>query len=197
MPQVQRSRFWMAVIAVQAACAALAAADAPLLTEVTPQHIEQMRQTHWAFQPVQRPQVPAVQDGSWISTPVDAFVLAKLEAAGVKPSPKADRHTLIRRAYFDMIGLPPTYEQVQAFVNDTSADAWSKVVESLLSSPHYGERWARHWLDVARYADTSGYVGGGGNNRYAFAWTYRDYVIRAFNEDKGYDRFIVEQIAAD
>jgi hypothetical protein len=113
---------------------------------------------HWAFKAPVTPPVPAVRDPAWIANPIDNFVLAKLEAAGLGPSPPADKRTLIRRATFDLIGLPPTPQEVEAFLADTSADAFAKVVDRLLASPHYGERWGRHWLDVARYADDKGYV---------------------------------------
>jgi mono/diheme cytochrome c family protein len=152
--------------------------------------------THWAFRPVSNPRPPAVRQSHWVRTSVDRFILARLEAKGLSPSPEADRRTLIRRATFDLLGLPPTPEEVEAFVKDTSADAWEKVVDRLLASPHHGERWARHWLDVARYADTKGYVFFQ-EKEYPWAWTYRDYVIRVFNEDLPYDRFIREQLAAD
>jgi hypothetical protein len=153
---------------------------------------------HWAFQPLQRVSIPQVQNTSWIANPIDSFILAKLEQNDMKPSAPADKRTLIRRATFDLTGLPPTPEQVQAFVDDTSPDAYAKVVDRLLASPQYGERWGRYWLDVARYADTKGDVK---QNRetsiYPFAWTYRDYVIRSFNDDKPYNRFLLEQIAGD
>lgn len=153
---------------------------------------------HWAWQPVKREALPQVSDPGWCQTPVDYFILAKLDAAGLKPSPPADKRTLIRRATFDLIGLPPTPEEVQDFVNDDSPDAFTKVVDRLLASPHYGECWARHWLDVARYSDTKGQPKRNvEDNLNPFAWTYRDYVIRSFNEDKPYNRFILEQIAAD
>jgi hypothetical protein len=153
---------------------------------------------HWAFKPVQNPAVPEVKDKTWPKTPVDNFILAKLEAKGMKPSAPTDRQTLIRRVTYDLIGLPPTTDEVRAFVEDKSPDAYPRLVERLLASPHYGERWARYWLDVARYADTTGSAGvGGRDNRFIYAWTYRDYVVRSFNEDKGYDRFICEQLAAD
>src|SRR4051794_14759663 len=153
---------------------------------------------HWAFQPVTRPAVPAVQNKAWVRTPVDAFVLAKLEQNGMHPSPPASKEALIRRATYDLIGLPPTPEEVRAFVSDRSADAFEKVVDRLLASPHYGERWGRFWLDSARYSDTSGIENANrGDYRYAHAWTYRDYVIQAFNDDKPYDQFLREQIAAD
>ena len=154
---------------------------------------------HWAYQPVKKPAVPQVKDASWVKSPVDAFVLAKLEQNGMKPSPVASKEALIRRATYDLIGLPPTPEEVQAFIGDTSPKAFEKVVERLLASPHYGERWGRFWLDSARYSDTTGIEGNARNQeyRYAHAWTYRDYVIKAYNEDKPYDQFLMEQIAAD
>lgn len=159
--------------------------------------VEHLKQTHWSLQPVADPELPSVEREDWVQTPVDRFVLAKLEEAGLEPSLQADRRTLIRRAYFDLIGLPPTFEQVEAFVADESPDAWAKVIDELLASPHYGERWGRHWLDVARYGDTTGYIAGSAPTRYPYAYTYRDYVINAFNDDKPYDQFIVEQLAAD
>lgn len=159
--------------------------------------IEARAKTHWAFQPVANPPVPEVKRKKWVKTPIDAFILAKLEEAKLKPSPQADKRTLIRRAYFDLIGLPPSPEQVEAFEKDRSPNAFEKVVDELLSSPHYGERWGRHWLDVARYADTKGYLAGNEERRFPFSWTYRDWVIRAFNEDLPYDQFLVQQIAAD
>jgi mono/diheme cytochrome c family protein len=152
--------------------------------------------THWAFQPVRKPALPPTRDSQWPGTPIDRFILAKLEDRGLRPSAPADRRVLIRRVTFDLIGLPPTPEEVQAFVADTSASAYEKVIDRLLSSPHYGERWGRYWLDVARYADTKGYVFFEENN-FPWAWTYRDYVIRAFNDDLPYDRFLMEQLAAD
>ena len=164
--------------------------------------IQQRSKTHWAFQPVTKPAVPELK--SQISdfkcqtrNEVDAFVLARLEAAGLKPSAPADRRTLIRRATFDLHGLPPTPEEVAAFEADESANAFEKVVNRLLASPRYGERWGRHWLDVARYADTKGYVRLKDNPNFPCSWTYRDYVIRAFNEDLPFDQFIVQQLAAD
>jgi len=153
---------------------------------------------HWAWQKVQRQPIPEVSNPDWCQTPVDNFILAKLDANGLKPNPPADKRTLIRRASFDLIGLPPTPEEVQDFVNDTSPDAFAKVVDRLLASPHYGERWGRHWLDVARYSDTKGQPRRNTeDNANPFAWTYRDYVIRSFNENKPYNIFIMEQIAAD
>ena len=154
---------------------------------------------HWAFKPVSKPTPPAVANGAWVKNDVDRFVLAKLEARSMSPNPQADKRTLIRRAYYDVIGLPPTPEQVNAFLADVSPNAFEKVVDGLLASPHYGERWGRHWLDVARYSDTKGQP----NFRreetpfFPYAWTYRDYVIKSFNDDLPYDRFIREQLAAD
>jgi hypothetical protein len=153
--------------------------------------------SHWAFRPVSDPPVPKLRThDSGLSNPIDAFIRAKLDANGLKPSPPADKRTLIRRAYFDLIGLPPTFAEVEAFVNDPSPDAYEKLIDELLASPHYGERWGRHWLDVARYADSKGYVFQE-ERKYPFAYTYRDYVIRSFNEDKPYNQFIIEQLAAD
>jgi mono/diheme cytochrome c family protein len=167
--------------------------DAPrLMTEVA-----EARAKHWAFQPVQKPALPEVKKSRWVQTPVDNFILAKLEQEKLTPAKTADRRTLIRRLSYDLIGLPPTPDEVEAFVKNKSPDAYEKLVDRLLASPHYGERWGRHWLDVARYADTRGYLAGGEERRYMFSYTYRDYVIRAFNEDKPYDQFLIEQIAAD
>jgi len=149
---------------------------------------------HWAFQPIHEPRIP----DSASSNPIDALIAAKLESKGLKPSTRADKRTLIRRAYFDLIGLPPTWEQVNDFERDESPLAFEKVVDQLLASPHYGERWGRHWLDVARYADTKDGVLMYGEDRIRpFAYTYRDYVIRAFNADVPFDRIIHEQLAAD
>ncbi len=152
---------------------------------------------HWAYQPVKKQAPPTVTEVDRIQSPVDNFVAAKLEEKGMTLNKPADRATLIRRAYFDLIGIPPTPTEVQAFVNDKSTDAFAKVVDKLLESPHYGERWGRYWLDVARYSDTRGQDNRRNDSRYPYAWTYRDYVIKSFNEDKPYNRFIMEQVAAD
>ena len=153
---------------------------------------------HWAWQPLKKSAVPEPKDASWAKTPVDNFILARLEEKDLKPNPAADKRTLIRRATFDLIGLPPTPQELEDFVKDESPDAFAKVVDRLLASPQYGERWGRHWLDVARYSDTKGMVRRQREDfRYPFAYTYRDYVIRSFNDDKPYNIFIVEQIAAD
>ena len=152
----------------------------------------------WAWQPLTKPSVPEVKDKSWAQTPVDTFILAKLDEKGLKPNPVADKRTLIRRATFDLIGLPPTPEDVDAFLKDESPDAFAKVVDRLLASPHYGERWGRHWLDVARYSDTKGMVRRQREDPHSpWAWTYRDYVIKSFNDDKPYNQFVIEQLAAD
>jgi len=152
---------------------------------------------HWAFQPVKQPVVPAVKDSSWVQSPIDRFVLAKLESAGLHPNPLADKRTLIRRVTFDLTGLPPTEPEIQRFVADDSPGAFAQVVDRLLASPAYGEHWARYWLDVARYSDTKGDAPKRNDPRYPHAWTYRDYVIDAFNTDKPYSEFVLDQLAAD
>jgi hypothetical protein len=149
---------------------------------------------HWSFQPVRRPAVPAVRDRSWARSPVDSFVLARLEAAGLRPAPVADKRTLLRRVYLDLIGLPPTRAEQRSFLDDSSPEAFAHVVDALLARPEYGERWGRHWLDVARYAETNGYERDGAKPS---AWRYRDYVIDALNTDLPYDRFVREQLAGD
>src|SRR3984885_11021673 len=149
-----------------------------------------------SFQPLKDPPIPSVKEKSWAKTNIDHFVLAKLEAKGMKPVAAADRRALIRRVTLDLTGLPPTPEEVDAFVADKSSNAYEKVVDRLLASPRYGARWGRHWLDVARYADTKGFVFVPGRN-YPYAYTYPDYVTRAFNSDLPYDQFIVQQLAAD
>lgn len=153
--------------------------------------------THWSYQPVVSPPIPKVSDASWCKTEVDHFILSKLEEKGMKPSAPADKRTLIRRATFDLIGLPPSPKEVLDFVNDNSPTAYEKVVDRLLASPHYGERWGRYWLDVARYADTRGEVNKDNNTLNPFAWTYRDYVIKSLNSDRPYNLFIKDQLAAD
>jgi mono/diheme cytochrome c family protein len=156
------------------------------------------RREHWSFQPVKPVAVPEVAGAAWVATPVDAFILAKLEARQMKPAPPADKRALLRRATFDLTGLPPTPEEERDFAGDPSPDAFAKVVDRLLASPQYGGRWGRFWLDTARYADTRGDIKQNQDvPQYPFAWTYRDYVVRAFNEDKPYNRFLLEQIAGD
>ncbi|MCO6458231.1 MAG: PSD1 domain-containing protein, partial [Pirellulaceae bacterium] len=156
----------------------------------------------WSLQPVLEPAVPANSPGEFTSdtqwpepeNPIDAFVRERLRAAGMSPAPPADRRTLIRRVYFDVTGLPPTWEEVERFVADDSEHAWPRLVDRLLASPHYGQRWARHWLDVVRYAETSGYER---DQTKPFAWKYRDWVVDALNRDLPYDRFVLEQLAGD
>jgi hypothetical protein len=149
---------------------------------------------HWSLRPLGSPALPSVQDRQWPRTPVDNFVLARLEGKGMAPSGPADRRTLIRRAYFDLLGLPPRADEVSTFLADDSPDAFAKVVLRLLERPEYGERWARHWLDVAHYAETHGHDQ---DRPRTNAWPYRDYVIASFNADKPYARFVEEQIAGD
>ncbi len=149
---------------------------------------------HWSFQPVANPAPPATSDGAWPRNAIDRFVLARLEREGMHPAPEADRVAWLRRVCFDLTGLPPSPEQVAGFVADPRPDAYERVTDELLGSPRYGEHWAQHWLDVVRYADTHGFEV---NTERPNAWPYRDYVIRAFNDDTPYDRFIREQIAGD
>jgi hypothetical protein len=181
---------WVKMGAPDPRTAAAAPANGPPLSD--PVKVR----THWAFQPITLPAIPKVKNQRWVQTPIDAFVLAKLEAREMQPSRAADRRTLIRRATFDLTGLPPNEQETEDFVADKSPQAFARVVDRLLASPQYGERWGRHWLDVARYADTKGYVFEE-ERRYPYAYTYRDYVIRAFNEDLPFDRFVIEQLAAD
>jgi len=148
---------------------------------------------HWSFQPIVRHETPDVANANRVRTPIDAFVLRRLEAAHLAPSPEADRETLIRRLSLDLLGLPPTIEAVAAFVNDSSTDAYERLVDRLLASPHYGERQARHWLDVARYADSNGYTIDGPRS----IWKYRDWVVDAFNRDLPFDEFTIHQLAGD
>ena len=169
-------------------------------TKVKRTGLTESARSHWAFREPGRYAIPNNKNQQWCRTPIDAYILQKLEEKGMFASPDADRETLLRRITFDLTGLPPTYADVEGFMNDSAPNAYEKVVDRLLASPAYGERWARHWLDTARYADT---IGGPRNQartkqyRYADAWTYRDYVVRAFNEDKPYTDFIIEQLAAD
>lgn len=150
---------------------------------------------HWAFRPPRRPSTPRLKNESRVRTPIDAFLLAALEEKELTFSSQADRVTLMRRAYFDLLGLPPTPQEVDRFLADSSFDAYEKLIDRLLASPHYGERWGRHWLDIAGYADSEG--GEAADQLRDLAWRYRDYIIRAFNADKPYDRFLQEQIAGD
>src|SRR5690606_25042775 len=148
----------------------------------------------WSFRPLRPATVPHVAADSWCSTDVDRFVLAHLEREGLSPAADADKLTLLRRAAISLTGLPPTIEEIEAFLADESPEALERLVDRLLASPHFGERWGRHWLDLARYADSTG---GGRSMLYGSAWRYRDYVIKSFNDDKRYDQFLKEQIAGD
>ncbi len=179
MPSIAKAAACMSLLAVTRAAAGPS--------------LEEGRQ-HWAFQPLHDALPPVVSEAAWVRNDVDRFILAKLEAAGLRPSPEADRVTLIRRVTLDLIGLPPTPEEVASFATDKSPGAWERVVDRLLASPHYGERWGRHWLDLARYADSSGFHN---DLDRPHAWKYRDYVIRSFNEDKPWARFVAEQLAGD
>jgi len=163
----------------------------PPVTATAEYTIRPEQRAFWAFQPVRKPAVPEGKTASAI----DRFILAKLQSQGLKSVRPADRRALIRRVTFDLTGLPPTPEEVDAFVSDRSPDAFAKVVDRLLASPHYGERWARYWLDLARYAD--GNLGAYKDTPYPYAYRYRDWVIRAFNEDMPFDRFVKAQLAAD
>ncbi|HND51608.1 MAG TPA: PSD1 and planctomycete cytochrome C domain-containing protein, partial [Pirellulaceae bacterium] len=162
------------------------------------EEIWQKARAHWAFQPIKKPEPPKTKLQNWVRTPIDAFILARLEQEKLRPSPPADKTTLLRRITFDLTGLPPTPAEAQAFFSDSSPQAYEKLIDRLLESPHYGERWARYWLDVARYADTTGETANQRREtRYLYAYTYRDYVIRSFNEDKPFNQFVLEQLAAD
>src|SRR5688572_27745168 len=152
---------------------------------------------HWAFQPrkdVAPPAFTTPADKAWVKTPVDAFILTGLKKAGLTPAPQADKTTLIRRVTFDLHGLPPTPEEVQAFINDKSPKAWENLIDRLLASPRYGEQWGRHWLDVVRFAESDGYEY---DMHRPDAYRYRDYVVQSLNEDKPYDEFVKEQLAGD
>ncbi|HZN57430.1 MAG TPA: PSD1 and planctomycete cytochrome C domain-containing protein [Planctomycetota bacterium] len=164
----------------------------------SPGGIDPAKRAHWAFVPVRSPALPAVERAEWCRTPIDRFILARLEEKKLTPAPEADPRTLLRRATYDLTGLPPAVEEVERFAADESPGAYEREVERLLASPRYGERWGRYWLDVARYADTKGYVyGDREERRFLHSALYRDWVIRAFNEDLPYDRFILLQLAAD
>ncbi len=173
--------------------------DADLLVEVHDPmagvtEVNEKTKAHWSYKPMERVDPPQVADPAWAANPVDAFIHAKLEEKGLHPVGEASRAALLRRLSYDLTGLPPSLEEIRAFEADTSPDAWSKQVDRLLAAPQYGEKWARHWLDIVRYAESNGFER---DNEKPFVWRYRDYVIRSFNEDKPYDRFVAEQIAGD
>ncbi|MGH9755396.1 MAG: PSD1 and planctomycete cytochrome C domain-containing protein [Blastocatellia bacterium] len=163
-------------------------------TQAAIKPISDEQRNYWAFRKPERPPVPTVKNRSWVGAPIDAFILAKLEEKGLQSSPRADKRTLIRRVTFDLTGLPPTPEEIDAFLADRSPDAYRKVVKRLLASPRYGERWAQHWLDVTRFGETNGFELDVEREQ---AWRYRDYVVKSLNDDKPYDRLIIEQIAGD
>lgn len=171
-----------------------APADAQQRPEVAEATLTDRERRFWAFTAPREPTIPTVKRQAWVRSPIDALVLERIEKAGLEPAPVANRETLIRRATFDLHGLPPTPDQVAAFVRDPAPDAFRKLVDRLLESPRYGEKWGRHWMDVARYSDSNGMDD---NIAYTESWRYRDYVIAAFNEDKPYDQFVREQIAGD
>jgi Protein of unknown function (DUF1553)/Protein of unknown function (DUF1549) len=177
---------WAAALAGALLAPVAPAADDYPLTE--------KQRAHWAWQSPHRPTLPGVKDPAWVCNPVDLFVLARLEGDGVRPAPAAPREQLLRRVTFDLTGLPPTPEESDAFLNDPAPDAWEKVVDRLLASSRYGERWGRHWLDLVRYADSNGFEF---DEPRPDAWRYRDYVVASFNQDKPYDRFVREQVAGD
>ena len=153
---------------------------------------------HWSFRPLSRPTIPAVQDMSWVRNPIDAFIASERERRGLVPSPPASRSRLLRRIYLDLVGVPPTRDELHAFLSDSSSDAYEKVVDRLLASPQYGERWGRHWMDVWRYSDWYGRRRVPDVlNSYAQIWRWRDWIVRSLNEDKGYDRMVMEMLAAD
>ncbi len=150
--------------------------------------------THWSFRKITRPDVPAVRDRAWARNPIDNFILAKLDAEGIAPSPEASRGTLLRRVSLDLTGLPPSAEEVDEFLRDNRPDAYERVVDRLLASPHFGEKWARSWLDLARYADSDGYEK---DRTRPWAWRYREWVIQALNRDMPFDEFTIDQLAGD
>jgi mono/diheme cytochrome c family protein len=167
---------------------------AETLARVPDRPITHEERLYWAFQPPQRAALPVVPDRRWRANPIDAFLRAAMRVKKITPSPRADRRALIRRLYLDVLGLPPTPEEIEAFVADRAPNAWSTLVDRLLASPHYGERWARHWLDLVRYADSGGFEFDVDRHE---MWRYRDYVVRSFNDDKPYSRFVLEQLAGD
>ncbi len=168
--------------------------DVAVAEPATKKGYSRAQKEFWSFRPVAKPPLPAVRNAAWVRSPVDRFILAKLEAQQLTPAPPADKRTLLHRVTMDLTGLPPTAQEADAFVADGAPDAFAKVVDRLLASPRYGEKWGRHWMDVARYADSTG---ADEDYRYPHAWRYRDYVINAFNADLPYDQFVREQIAGD
>ncbi len=175
----------------------LFAAGSAIADDDTSLSYTEEERSHWSLQPRSRPAVPSFDepaDREWIASPVDAFILQRLHEAGLRPAPSATRRTLIRRLVFDLTGLPPEPEQIDRFLNDSSSDAWPRLVDEVLASPHYGEKWGQHWLDVVRFAETEGFEY---DRHHAEAWRFRDYVVRSLNEDRPFDRFVTEQLAGD
>src|SRR5262245_30460136 len=168
--------------------------DTPKTTSKSGFDLQKRKREHWAWQPIRPQSPPAVRDKTWAHDPVDRFLLAKLEEKGLSPAPPADRRTLLRRVSFDLVGLPPSPAEVEAFVWDESPNGFEKVVDRLLASPHFGERWGRHWLDLVRYGETRGHEF---DPNIPNAHQYRDYVLRAFNDDVPYNQFVTEHIAGD
>lgn len=193
-PEKQGGKLPMKVIADFETWVKAGAADPRSLTDAPVRRTMADAKTFWSFQPVKAVSPPAVKDAGWVRSPIDAFILAMLEENGLPHAPQADPRTLVRRASFDLLGLPPPPDWVDEFVRDPSPDAWRQFIDRLLESKQYGERWARHWLDVARYADSGGFET---DIYYRNAWRYRDWVVKSFNDDKPYDRFVQEQIAGD
>ncbi|HUQ71507.1 MAG TPA: DUF1549 domain-containing protein, partial [Planctomycetaceae bacterium] len=167
---------------------------APVAAHKPPPVVNEETKNHWSFRPVKRPDVPAVKNAAWVVNPIDTFVLAQLETAGLEPNPPASPQQLVRRMHYDLLGLPPSPDRVAAFANDPSPAAYRALIDDLLESPHHGEHYARYWLDLVRYAETNSFER---DNPKPFVWRYRDYVIDFFNSDKGYDQFVREQLAGD
>ncbi|MEQ8787744.1 MAG: PSD1 and planctomycete cytochrome C domain-containing protein [Pirellulaceae bacterium] len=159
-----------------------------------PPQVNDETRNHWSYRPIARPDAPEVEHKNWVKTPIDAFLLARLQQQKLRPNDRASKIALVRRAFYDLTGLPPQPADVQSFLDDESPDAWENLIDRLLASPHYGEHWARHWLDLVRYAETNSYERDGPK---PFVWRYRDYVIRSLNDDKPYDQFVREQLAGD
>ncbi|MDX2032779.1 MAG: PSD1 and planctomycete cytochrome C domain-containing protein [Blastocatellia bacterium] len=185
---------WVKMGAVWPGAEKPVAAAAAMPKNATVRGFTEKEKAFWSFQPMKQTTPPQVKNAAWVKSPIDRFILQKLEGKGISPAAPADRLTLLRRATLDLTGLPPTEAEIRDFLADASPDAFQKVVERLLASPRYGERWGRHWLDVARYADSTG---NDEDHRYPFAWKYRDYVIESFNRDLPYDQFVREQLAGD
>ena len=180
----------------QIAAQGSAPATAERSVEKQPEYSESDR-SHWSFLPIENPRAPSLTDDAdrqWIANPIDAFILAELKIADLRPAPRADRRTLMRRLYYNLTGLPPTPQEIAAFLEDDSPGAWARLVDRVLASPHYGEKWGQHWLDVIRFAESEGFEY---DRHHASAWRFRDYVVRSFNQDKPFDQFATEQLAGD